>query len=56
METEDIAKQMLIDALNAIEALYGQKGLDAVVTHMKCANKVREDNIEMDFLEKVLSR
>jgi hypothetical protein len=56
IEREQVAKTILMDVLNAVEALYGQDGLDAVVTHARRANRVREDNNEMDYLEKAFAR
>jgi 2-phospho-L-lactate guanylyltransferase (CobY/MobA/RfbA family) len=55
-EREAITKNILMDVLNAVYTLYGQEGLEAVTAHAKAANKVREDNAEMDFLEKAFAR
>jgi 2-phospho-L-lactate guanylyltransferase (CobY/MobA/RfbA family) len=41
-EREAITKNILMDVLNAVHALYEQDGLEAVTAHAKMANKVHE--------------
>ena len=50
---ERIVSIMLQDAFNAVEALYGEEGLLAVVRRMKMAAKARDSNAELDELERV---
>ena len=55
MDRERIAKLIAIDLLNAVQAIFGDEGLDKVVRHMKAANRAREDNNEIDALEKTFA-
>ena len=55
VEREAIAKTIAMDLLNAVQAIYGDEGLAKVAEHARRANKVREDNAEMDALEKSFS-
>lgn len=50
-ERERIKALMLIDAFNAVEAIYGVEGLAKVTSHMKASAKARERNDEIDALD-----
>lgn len=56
MKEEAITKMMLEDAFVAVENIFGLDGLQEVVEHMKRANRAREDQIEIDDLEKIFAR
>lgn len=46
----------MLDLLNAVEAIYGVDGLKAVSDHVRMANKVRDDNAEIDALEAIFAQ
>lgn len=54
-EAVRLANLIATDVLNAVEAIYGEDGLKAVTEHARKANHAREDNAEIDALEKLFS-
>lgn len=54
-DKQELLEIMLKDMLASVEHFYGPSGLGKVVTQMKRINKCRDDQKEIDALEKMLT-
>ena len=51
-----LLQMMLNDALDSVQAIYGDEGLKKVVGHMATANRARESSVQIDEIEKLLTK